>query len=68
MTSVPGVFAAGDVVTGSKTVVHAVAAAKQVAGAMARSMDEHVPAVLPDVTQAATPGGRVHHVHGTMDV
>lgn len=34
MTTVEGVFAAGDVVTGSRTVVHAVAAAKQVADAM----------------------------------
>lgn len=34
MTTVPGIFAAGDVVTGAKTVVHAVAAAKKVALAM----------------------------------
>lgn len=38
MTTVPGIFSAGDVVTGAKTVVHAVAAAKQVADAMARFM------------------------------
>ena len=35
MTTVDGVFAAGDVVTGSNTVVHAVAAAKETARAMA---------------------------------
>lgn len=34
MTTRPGVFAAGDVVTGPKTVVHAVEAAKQAARAM----------------------------------
>lgn len=34
MTTVSGVFAAGDVVTGSKTVVHAVAEAKRVAACM----------------------------------
>lgn len=34
MTSVPGVFAAGDVVTGPKTVVHAVEAAKRAADGM----------------------------------
>lgn len=34
MTTVDGVFAAGDVVTGSKTVVHAVQAAKEVADHM----------------------------------
>lgn len=39
MTTVDGVFSAGDVVTGSKTVVHAVAAAKRVAESMLRYMD-----------------------------
>lgn len=38
-TTVPGVFAAGDVVTGPKTVVHAVEAAKRAAAAMLRYMD-----------------------------
>ena len=38
MTTVPGVFAAGDVVTGSNTVVHAVAAAKKTAASMAAYM------------------------------
>lgn len=38
MASVEGVFAAGDVVSGSKTVVHAVAAAKEVAQHMAEYM------------------------------
>ncbi len=38
MTTVPGVFAAGDVVTGPKTVVHAVAGAKQAAEGMLRYM------------------------------
>ena len=38
MTTVDGVFAAGDVVTGSNTVVHAVAAAKETARAMADYM------------------------------
>lgn len=33
-TTVPGIFAAGDVVTGAKTVVHAVAGAKEAADAM----------------------------------
>ena len=38
MTTVDGVFAAGDAVTGSNTVVHAVAAAKETARAMADYM------------------------------
>lgn len=40
MTTRPGVFAAGDVVTGSKTVVHAVEGAKIAAAAMIRYMEE----------------------------
>ena len=40
MTTVEGVFAAGDVVTGPLTVVHAVQAAKQAAEAMDRYMQE----------------------------
>ena len=39
MTTLPGVFAAGDVVTGPKTVVHAVSAAKKAAEAMVRYME-----------------------------
>lgn len=39
MTTRPGVFAAGDVVTGSKTVVHAVEGAKIAAAAMIRYME-----------------------------
>lgn len=39
MTTRPGVFAAGDVVTGSKTVVHAVEGAKKAAEAMVRYME-----------------------------
>ena len=42
MTTVDGVFAAGDVVTGPLTVVHAVEGAKQAAEAMMRYM-ENVP-------------------------
>jgi glutamate synthase (NADPH/NADH) small chain len=38
MTTVDGVFAAGDVVTGPKTVVHAVEGAKKAAEAMLRYM------------------------------
>jgi glutamate synthase (NADPH/NADH) small chain len=38
MTTVPGVFGAGDVVTGPKTVVHAVAGAKLAADGMLRYM------------------------------
>ena len=38
MTTVPGVFAAGDVVTGPKTVVHAVEAAKRAAACMLEYM------------------------------
>lgn len=37
-TTVPGVFAAGDVVTGPKTVVHTVAAARRAAAGMLRYM------------------------------
>ena len=40
MTTVPGVFAAGDVVHGSMTVVHAVADAKIAAEAMIRYMEK----------------------------
>ncbi len=39
MTTRPGVFAAGDVVTGAKTVVHAVDGAKRAADAMVRYME-----------------------------
>ena len=39
MTTRPGVFGAGDVVTGAKTVVHAVAGAKKAAEAMIRYME-----------------------------
>lgn len=41
MTTVPGVFAAGDVVTGPLTVVHAVRAAKDAAAAMMRYMESN---------------------------
>ncbi len=40
MTTKAGVFAAGDVITGSKTVVHAVDGAKKAAQAMIRYMEE----------------------------
>ena len=39
MTTKPGVFAAGDVITGSKTVVHAVEGAKKAAEAMIQYME-----------------------------
>lgn len=39
MTTKPGVFAAGDVVSGSKTVVHAVEGAKIAAQGMIRYME-----------------------------
>lgn len=39
MTTKPGVFAAGDVITGSKTVVHAVDGAKKAAEAMIQYME-----------------------------
>ena len=39
MTTRPGIFAAGDVVTGAKTVVHAVAGAKKAAAAMIEYME-----------------------------
>lgn len=41
MTTRPGVFAAGDVVTGAKTVVHAVDGAKKAAEAMVQYMQTH---------------------------
>ena len=41
MTTRPGVFAAGDVVTGAKTVVHAVDGAKKAAAAMIRYMEKN---------------------------
>ncbi len=40
MTTKPGVFAAGDVITGAKTVVHAVDGAKKAAEAMIRYMEQ----------------------------
>lgn len=40
MTTCPGVFAAGDVVTGAKTVVHAVEGAKRAAAAMVAYMEQ----------------------------
>lgn len=63
MTTVEGVFAAGDVVTGSKTVVDAVAGAKRVAASMLEYLEAHASA-----TAATDDGAAVHHVHGTMDV
>ena len=41
MTTCPGVFAAGDVVTGAKTVVHAVEGGKNAAFAMMRYMEQN---------------------------
>ena len=41
MTTRPGVFAAGDVVQGPRTVVHAVEEAKRAAAAMARYMEQN---------------------------
>ena len=41
MTTKPGVFAAGDVVTGPKTVVHAVEGAKKAVAAMINYMNEN---------------------------
>ena len=64
MTSVDGVFAAGDVVTGSKTVVHAVAAAKQVA----RNMIEYMSAGEREEPARAAAGVGAHHVHDTEDL
>lgn len=46
-TTHPGVFAAGDVVTGAKTVVHAVEAAKSAEQAMMRYMEQGIE--LPSV-------------------
>ena len=63
MTTVDGAFAAGDVVTGSKTVVDAVAAAKGVAASMLRYMSERPAGVAGGDGEAP-----VHHVHGTIDV
>ncbi len=40
MTTHPGVFAAGDVVTGPLTVVHAVEDAKKTAAAMMKYMEK----------------------------
>ena len=40
-TTMPGVFASGDVVTGAKTVVHAVKYSKEIAEAMDRYMQEN---------------------------
>ena len=39
MTTRPGVFGAGDVITGAKTVVHAVDGAKKAAAAMVQYME-----------------------------
>ena len=64
MTTVDGVFAAGDVVTGSKTVVHAVEGAKRVAESMLEYLDAKADA--GDVEKE--PLGYIHHVHGIMDV
>lgn len=69
MTTVEGVFAAGDVVTGSKTVVHAVAEAKRVAQAMMdymRTCAEE--GAICRVSETGVVDGHVHHIHGTMNV
>ncbi len=63
-TTVDGVFSAGDVVTGSKTVVAAVSAAKHVAASMMAYMENHA----GGADGADGDGAPVHHVHGTMDV
>ncbi len=48
MTTVEGVFAAGDVVTGPKTVVHAVAGTKKAVAGMLAYMGIEIPACLED--------------------
>ena len=53
MCTVPGVFAAGDVVSGPKTVVHAVAGARRAVKGMARFMGIH----LEDAVGAGRPKG-----------
>lgn len=63
MTTVEGVFAAGDVVTGSKTVVDAVAGAKRVAAAMLDYLDGKATTMANDAA-----GEPPHHVHGTVDL
>lgn len=63
MTTVDGVFAAGDVVTGSKTVVDAVAGAKRVAASMLEYLEGKAVTMEDDA-----PGEPPHHVHGTVDL
>lgn len=66
-TTVPGVFAAGDVVTGSKTVVHAVEAAKEAAASMLGYLEER--AGENEVARAeACIFEPAHHVHNTEDL
>lgn len=48
MTTVKGVFAAGDVVTGPKTVVHAVAGTKKAVAGMLAYMGIEIPACFED--------------------
>lgn len=64
MTTVDGVFAAGDVVTGSKTVVDAVAGAKRAADAMLEYLEGKAAAGAAAGDDAVG----VHHVHGTVDL
>lgn len=52
-TTMPGVFASGDVVTGAKTVVHAVAQSKKIAEEMDRWMQEKSSADKDKETQQA---------------
>jgi NADPH-dependent glutamate synthase beta subunit-like oxidoreductase len=54
MTTVPGLFAAGDVVTGPKGVVEAVAAGRKVAAAVGKWIAEH-PAPIPRPRPAPRP-------------
>ena len=65
-TTVPGVFAAGDVVTGSKTVVHAVEAAKRAAASMLAYLESHAAEETPSAEACVFEPA--HHVHNTQDL
>lgn len=69
MTTVDGVFAAGDVVTGSKTVVHAVAEAKHVAQSIMEYIEKHADEG-PDDAQLAADDERAlaSENHDTLDL
>jgi len=55
MTSVPGVFAAGDSVTGASLVVQAIRQGREAAAAVDGYLSEHLPGMVPSLRERTSP-------------